>query len=271
MMAWTPSLFPEMESKEPKGSYSGYDRGVVVSAWIKEMRLGNVEATFYWLAVMLEANESRDFLARRCAIFAVEDVFDLSTAGHIASMAWAVNRRQMDDNAVWQMTYWLCKAPKFFQGERLTWAPVSGEEYERLSWNAIDAVKRGEQRPIPSYAVDLHTRQGRELRQAGQPVDERYSGTRLGRTFMIEQYRRLGKLDPAEPGWPGPGAAGKVEETEPGVFTVESFTSPGTFYRVDRRAGTCTCPAFQKGQKPCKHLRHVARDLMGGAVGGTEG
>lgn len=229
-----------------------------VSAWIKAMRLGDVEAAFYWLALMLEELEVPvGRLARRLGIFGVEDVFDLEVAARLAALALGVRFGMLDANGLWQGTWFACRARKF-------WESDEGREYEQLSWQALDAVKNGAARPVPSYALDMHTKRGRARRQEGLPVDGRYSGDRAGRAFMVEQYRRLGRLDPEEPG-PVQGAAGKVEETEPGVFLVESFTRPGTFYRVDQAAQTCTCPAFEKGKRPCKHLVLVARDLVGDA------
>lgn len=46
----------------------------VISAFIKSMRGSDVDASLYYLAKMLEAGEDISFIARRCAIFAAEDV-----------------------------------------------------------------------------------------------------------------------------------------------------------------------------------------------------
>jgi putative ATPase len=46
----------------------------VISAFIKSMRGGDVDASLYWLARMLEAGEDPLFIARRMVVFASEDV-----------------------------------------------------------------------------------------------------------------------------------------------------------------------------------------------------
>jgi putative ATPase len=46
----------------------------VISAFIKSMRGSDVDATLFWLHLMLEAGEDPEFIARRMVIFASEDV-----------------------------------------------------------------------------------------------------------------------------------------------------------------------------------------------------
>ncbi len=177
-------LFPE----EPPG----HPADEAVSAWIKAMRLGDVEAAYYWMFLCLEElNVPLTRLARRLAIFGMEDIFDLETAAHLASLAMAVRFGMLDVNAVWQGCYWACKAPKF-------WECDEGREFERVVYDAWDEVKGGHLREMPSFAIDMHTKRGRERQKSGQPIDGRYSGDREGRAFMCEQHRRLGRLDPAE-------------------------------------------------------------------------
>ncbi len=174
-----------------------------LSAWIKSMRLGDVEAAFYWLALMLEELEVPvGRLARRLGIFGVEDVFDLAVGARLAALALGLRFGMVDANALWQGTWWACRAKKFWEGDE-------GREYERLAWQALDEVKGGQLRPVPSYALDGHTKRGRARRQEGLPVDGRYSGDRHGRTFMVEQYLRLGRLDPSE------GVSGSAGDAEP--------------------------------------------------------
>ncbi len=51
----------------------------------------------------------------------------------------------------------------------------------------------------------------------------------------------------------------KMEKVEDGVYKVESFTSPGTFYQVDTVDRTCTCEFFKEKQTPCKHINAVVK------------
>jgi putative ATPase len=54
-----------------KGGDRHYD---YISAWIKATRGSDVDASIYYLAVMLEGGEDPRFIARRMVIFASEDV-----------------------------------------------------------------------------------------------------------------------------------------------------------------------------------------------------
>src|SRR5262249_56149711 len=45
-----------------------------ISAWIKATRGSDVDASLYYLAVMLEGGEDPRFIARRMVIFASEDI-----------------------------------------------------------------------------------------------------------------------------------------------------------------------------------------------------
>ena len=50
----------------------------------------------------------------------------------------------------------------------------------------------------------------------------------------------------------------RIRQIAPERYEVESFSQRGTFYEVDTRLGSCTCPAFTRGFKqPCKHLAWV--------------
>ena len=47
-----------------------------------------------------------------------------------------------------------------------------------------------------------------------------------------------------------------LNESIPMVISIRSFTDPDVTYRIDRRTGTCTCPAYSEG-KGCEHLEAV--------------
>jgi putative ATPase len=64
------SIQQRLVSYDKKGDWH-YD---VVSAFIKSMRGSDPDATLYWLAVMVEAGEMPEFIARRIIIAAAEDV-----------------------------------------------------------------------------------------------------------------------------------------------------------------------------------------------------
>ncbi|HEX5449657.1 MAG TPA: AAA family ATPase, partial [Gaiellaceae bacterium] len=54
-----------------KGGDKHYD---FISAWIKSTRAGDVQASIYYLAVMLEGGEDARFIARRMIVLASEDI-----------------------------------------------------------------------------------------------------------------------------------------------------------------------------------------------------
>jgi putative ATPase len=70
---------PDVVKTAAQKRVPGYDKKGemhynVISAFIKSMRGGNVDATLYYLARMIEAGEDPKFIARRMVIFASEDI-----------------------------------------------------------------------------------------------------------------------------------------------------------------------------------------------------
>lgn len=168
-------------------TYEQYDRYEVISAWIKEMRLGNVENATYWLTVMEDAGESPDYIGRRLVIFATEDCIDPETLVYakIASDAYVQTK---DTNISWSAVWVLCKARKW-------WELKEGREREEIWAKVEQDRKNGVKKEIPSYALDLHTKRGKAMHRSGQVVDDRFSGTEAGRKKTMANYLRNGKLD----------------------------------------------------------------------------
>ena len=70
---------PEIVKVAAQKRVPGYDKKgemhfQVISAFIKSMRGGNVDASLYYLARMIDAGEDPKFIARRMVIFASEDI-----------------------------------------------------------------------------------------------------------------------------------------------------------------------------------------------------
>ena len=70
---------PEIVKVAAQKQIPGYDKKGdmhynVISAFIKSMRGGDIDATLYYLARMIEAGEDPKFIARRMIIFASEDI-----------------------------------------------------------------------------------------------------------------------------------------------------------------------------------------------------
>lgn len=63
-----------LQSKQLRYDKGGDEHYNTISAFIKSMRAGQVDAALYYLARMLDAGEDPKFIARRMVIFASEDV-----------------------------------------------------------------------------------------------------------------------------------------------------------------------------------------------------
>ena len=71
-----------------------YDRGGdrhydTISAWIKSTRAGDVQASVYYLAVMLEGGEDARFIARRMIVLASEDIGNADPRALLVAVAAA--------------------------------------------------------------------------------------------------------------------------------------------------------------------------------------
>ncbi len=123
-------------------------RDAIVSAFIKSMRISDVEGTLYWLARMKEGGEDPSFIARRMIIFASEDIgladsLAVSVAVSAKEAVVFVGQPECWINLSHVATY-LALAPKSWQAYR--------------SWlRAIDLVQRGEVfNPPPEVKKDKY-------------------------------------------------------------------------------------------------------------------
>ena len=69
-----------------KGGEGHYD---TISAWIKSTRAGDVQASVYYLAAMLEGGEDARFIARRMIVFASEDIGNADPRALLVAVAAA--------------------------------------------------------------------------------------------------------------------------------------------------------------------------------------
>lgn len=88
----------------------------IASAFIKSMRASDVNASLYWLARMITAGEKPEFIARRCQIFASEDVGNADPKASILanSLFDAVHKVGWPESRIIlsQLVIYLCKAPR---------------------------------------------------------------------------------------------------------------------------------------------------------------
>lgn len=242
----------------------GYDQKDVMSALIKEMRLGNLNEAMYWGRVMEEAGDAWN-LCRRLLIFSFEDGFGEGVQIYSAA-CWQAFAAIRDDNIWFAWVERLCRATKF-------WEVPEGEERETAYDKADKELKAGKRRPIPDYAKDCHCKAGYEMKAEKGYMDNRFSGDGYGRWQMIRMYKRLGKLDPRDKEslkalqsygkrsqWKP-----KIMENREGNYLVESQTGDGNFYKVQADLSSCECPHYVQRLagtgKKCKHMQRVEEYL----------
>jgi putative ATPase len=93
---------------------AGEEHYNLISAFIKSMRAGNVDAALYYLARMVAAGEDPLFIARRMVIFASEDVATptaLVVANAVFQACNTIGYPECQENLA-AGTVYLCQAPK---------------------------------------------------------------------------------------------------------------------------------------------------------------
>ena len=141
-----------------------------ISAWIKATRGSDVDASLYYLAVMLEGGEDPRFIARRMVILASEDVGNADPAG-------AARRRRGGPRGRPGRPARVRAQPR--PGRRL---PGAGAEVERLLQGARRGPRRGprERRQDPARLPARRPLPGRREARArrGLPLRARRAGRR---------------------------------------------------------------------------------------------
>ncbi len=118
-----------------------------VSAWIKATRGSDVDASLYYLAVMLEGGEDPRFIARRMVILASEDVGNADPQALLVADAAA---RAVDRVGLPECALNLAQATV-----HLALAPKSNASYKALAAARAEVRSNGAQTP-PDYLRDAH-------------------------------------------------------------------------------------------------------------------
>lgn len=136
--------FPEVSRRYDKNGDEHYN---VISAFIKSMRGSDVNASIHYLARMLDAGESVDFIARRLLIFASEDIgmADPQAAILAASCAQAVHSVGMPEASI-ILSQTVCY---------LALAPKDNASYLAIKSALVD-VRTKECGDIPIHLKDAH-------------------------------------------------------------------------------------------------------------------
>jgi putative ATPase len=118
-----------------------------VSAWIKATRGSDVDASLYYLAVMLEGGEDPRFIARRMVILASEDIGNADPQALLVADAAA---RAVDRVGLPECALNLAQA-----AVHLALAPKSNASYKALSAARAEVREHGAKTP-PDYLRDAH-------------------------------------------------------------------------------------------------------------------
>jgi putative ATPase len=118
-----------------------------VSAWIKATRGSDVDASLYYLAVMLEGGEDPRFIARRMVILASEDVGNADPQALLVADAAA---RAVDRVGLPECALNLAQAAVY-----LALAPKSNASYKALGAARAEVRANGAKTP-PDYLRDAH-------------------------------------------------------------------------------------------------------------------
>jgi putative ATPase len=139
-----------------------------VSAWIKATRGSDVDASLYYLAVMLEGGEDPRFIARRMVILASEDVGNADPQALLIADAAA---RAVDRVGLPECTLNLAQAAVY-----LALAPKSNASYKALGAARAEVRENGAKTP-PDYLRDAHYPGAGKL---GRGEGYRYAHDELG-------------------------------------------------------------------------------------------
>lgn len=177
-----------MTYQQPK--LGQYDYFETISALRKCIKIGSVEDSIYWANVILTCSDSgAKIVAKQCWIMAAEDIYDEAIV--------------MRAFAVYQMAG---KVPEtdhlFFLVARMAlatkwWEHPEGSQVDYLWAKAIGDLKK-RPKEIPSFALDSHTAKGALAKKRGRAMDDRFSGTDIGRQKTKYLWDRDNRLDADE-------------------------------------------------------------------------
>jgi len=164
-----------------------------ISAWIKATRGSDVDASLYYLAVMLEGGEDPRFIARRMVILASEDIGNADPQALLVADAAA---RAVDRVGLPECALNLAQA-----AVHLALAPKSNASYKGLAAARTEVREHGAQTP-PDYLRDAHYPGAKDL---GRGEGYRYAhdepGGVSGQPLLPEGLRGRRFYEPTERGF----------------------------------------------------------------------
>ncbi len=211
----------------------GYTPGLLISAFVKELRLGHEPGALYWLEVWRRTALECEKLRRE--LLDTKDDLPLEAGQDYAQILRSVPKVLLhhaleEGLPSYTVTYFValdqstealnsstfrhslthgvtnfCQAPKFWESNKGRATEIASRRAERMAKAAFDDPSKAI--PIPPYAIDATTDQGKKKMQAGEAIDDRFSGTATGRTKMSMHFAKFGCLSPekrdSDYGWSG--------------------------------------------------------------------
>ena len=143
-----------LQSRHLRYDKTGEEHYNTISAFIKSMRAGDVDAALYYMARMIDSGEDPKFIARRMVIFASEDIgmadsSALTVANDVFRAIETIGLPECQFNLAHGVTYLAC-APK---------NRAAGKAY----FTALDDVKELGNLPVPLHIRNAPTQLMREL------------------------------------------------------------------------------------------------------------
>ena len=180
------TMTEQSKNKKSRLKCGDYELDEVVSALQKEIRRGFHERAFYWALTMVD-NGYEDYMWRRLMVILGEDIgcHDMRVAPFVVAMYQAneiagsksKEKPKTDTNFLANAILAMCKAVKSREGCDL-------DEYVGY------CIEHGLKLEIPTYALDMHTKRGRDERNLQED-----DGTKGNRLFEMEGR----KLHPEAP------------------------------------------------------------------------
>jgi putative ATPase len=173
-----------------KGGDKHYD---YISAWIKATRGSDVDASLYYLAVMLEGGEDPRFIARRMIVLASEDIGNADPQALQVAVAAA--------HAVEHVGMPECALNLGHASVYLALAPKSNASYKAISRARADVREHGAE-PPPAHLQDAHYPGARKLgRGVGYEYPHELPGGVSGQELMPEGLEDRRYYEPTDHGF----------------------------------------------------------------------
>jgi len=150
-----------------------------ISAFIKSMRGSDPDATLYWMAKMIKAEEDPLFIARRIVIAASEDVGNADPRAIMVAMAayQAVERIGMPEGAL----------PLAQAATYIASAPKSNAAFLGIK-EAMKDIEEGSLMPVPDHLKDAHYKgAGRLGRGKGYKYPHDYPGHFIAQDYLPQK------------------------------------------------------------------------------------